>query len=75
MIAAPLATAPATQSAPPRVDIDAVDVVFDDQPRHVVQKRVPVDIGLTQRFQISAAAGLRIQAAGAMGLLPLPGSR
>jgi hypothetical protein len=29
----------------PTIDIDAIDVVFDDQPRHVAQEGILVGIG------------------------------
>src|SRR5262245_3208880 len=55
-----------------RIDLDAVDVVLDNQLRGIVQERRLVRIGLAERLQIGATAGLGVQAAGTVSLLPLP---
>ena len=56
-----------------RIDVHAIDVVLDDQARHVTQECSLVLVGLAQWFERSLGLSRDIQRAGAVLLFPGPG--
>ncbi|MNV61231.1 hypothetical protein D3C71_1537320 [compost metagenome] len=55
-----------------RIDIYAVDVVFNDQARRIAEVRILIGVSLAQRFEAKLRLSRYIQGAGTVLLLPCP---